>query len=310
MTRRDVVVGAYAALSPEDAPTAAAAFVESILGLDDVDGLEIPLGLAGDEQWFQWAGGGGRHVVTAVPALAVRTRARAGFGLASADRRGRRAAIAVIAGMHEQLVRWREHGRVVTAVALSSGVPGSGAVAARLTESLREIRSWDWGGTAVVIEHCDAVGGAGAPDKGYARLHDERAAVERSDHEGAAPSGLVVNWGRSAIEFRDVSGAAVHAEQAGERLFGFMLSGVSGEDGPYGPAWTDAHPPVVDTVDPSVSLLTREHAVEALASLAHPPAYVGVKTAWRPAGDRLEPRIAAVRRALDLLRTPTSGRTP
>lgn len=306
-----VVVGAYAALTAEDSPSTATAFADAVLDLDGVDGFEVPLGLTGDEFWFERAARGGRHVVTAVPALAVRTRAQPGFGLASPDARGRRDAIEAVAAVRDQVVRWREHDREVIAVALSSGVPGPRAAASRLAESLREVRSWDWGGALVVLEHCDAVGGRGTPDKGYARLEDELTALARSDGDAAAESGLVVNWGRSAIELRDPHGSERHAILAGDRLVGYMLSGVAGEDGDYGRAWTDAHPPVRETLDPSVSLLTLDRAAQAIATIADRPlTYRGVKTSWRPAGDRLSRRIAALRPVVDLYHPPMSERTP
>ncbi|MEV4668495.1 DUF4862 family protein [Microbacterium sp. LWO12-1.2] len=303
MTGGDVVVGAYASLTAVDGPDTAAAFVRAVLAMDGVDGLEIPLGLASDASWFQWAAEGRGHVVTAVPVLAVRTRAQPGFGLASMDRGGRRDAVEMVSQLRDAIARWRGEGRDITTLALSSGTPGGDDADARLGESLREIRSWEWNGVRIAVEHCDAHTGAGRPDKGYTRLEDELAAISRSDGVGDAPCGITVNWGRSAIESRDPSGAAAHVDMAGDRLIGYMLSGVASEAGPYGPAWTDAHTPVVDAADPAVSILTRDRAAQAVTPAVLRAAYRGVKTSWRPAGDDISTRVAALQTAVDLLTT-------
>ncbi|MFJ2553847.1 DUF4862 family protein [Microbacterium sp. NPDC087591] len=305
MTGGDVVVGAYAALSAADGPDVAAAFVRAVLAVDGVDGLEIPLGLASDPSWFEWAVEGRGHVVTAVPVLAVRTRAESEFGLASKDRRGRRDAVRVVSRLRDAIAHWRGEGRDITTLALSSGVPGGDGADARLGESLSEIRSWEWGGVRIAVEHCDAHIGAGTPDKGYLRLEDELAAISRSDGAGDAVCGITINWGRSAIESRDPSGAAAHVDMAGDRLIGYMLSGVASEAGPYGPAWTDSHTPVVDAADPAVSILTRERAAQAITPAVLRAAYRGVKTSWRPAGEDISTRVAALQTAVDLL-TPAS----
>lgn len=301
--RTPVVVGAYAALPPEASAGDQDRFVARVLALDGVDGFELPLMIdeSNDRRWLTWTPPGRPSVVTLIPAFAIRTRRDPQFGLASDREDGRAAAVALVRRLHETVRRWRDHGRELPVVALPSAprVDVPDAAERAFEASLREIRDWEWGSTRLVVEHCDARRTGWPPEKGYLALAREARALERTDGSRTA-CGLAVNWGRSAIEHRHVHGAVRDVAQAGDRLRGFILSGVSDRDTSYGPAWADAHTPVAsDGAGPS--LLTASLASEALARVPPGLWYLAVKTAAKPDSLTTDERVALVTPAVELL---------
>jgi hypothetical protein len=127
------------------------------------------------------------------------------------------------------------------------------------TTSLREIADWDWLGSAIVVEHCDAPTPAGPAAKGFLRLEDETAAVLAVREAGSRTLlGQAVNWGRSAIEGRSAETPRVHLQEICEAgtAAGLMFSGAGSTDGALGVAWEDAHNPI-DSADPH-SLLSAD----------------------------------------------------
>src|SRR5690606_14023766 len=79
-----------------------------------------------------------------------------------------------------------------------------------------------------------------APAKGFLPLKDE---LEIARETG---TGLVANWGRSAIELRSAAGAQRQLEEMAESgmLAGLFLSGASDRETVHGKAWGDLHVPV------------------------------------------------------------------
>lgn len=300
-----VMVGAYAALPPGPDTNAPARFVQGVLDLPEVDGLEVPLLIddATDERWYAWTPPGRPSAVTLIPAFAIRSRYDARFGLSSTDAEGRQGALALVRRLHRDVRRWRDSGRELPIVALSSAPRVDDAPIAEdaFTASLHEIRGWDWGSTRIVVEHCDAVRTGHAPEKGYLPLWRELASIIRTDDAPTA-CGLAINWGRSVLEHRAVSGVRQDVQDAGERLAGIILSGVSDRETAYGPAWSDAHTPVVDDADTSGdSLLTRTQAVEAVTGLPRTPWYLAVKTSAQPADLSVQRRLAMLAPAVSIV---------
>lgn len=301
--RMPVVVGAYAALAAEATFDDHARLVRRVLELPGVDGLELPLQIdeATDRRWLDWTPAGRPSVVTLIPAFAIRGRQDPGFGLASDREAGRAAAVELVRRLCETARRWRDLGRELSVIAVPSAPQMDDLDAAEraFETSLREIRSWDWGPTRLVVEHCDARRPGRVPEKGYLPLGREARVIERTD-DAPTECGLAINWGRSVIEHRDVIGASRDIEHARDQVRGFILSGVSDHDTGYGPAWADAHTPVVAGPD-RTSLLTTSLARETLARLPRGLWYLAVKTAAKPDSLTTGERIALVTPAVELL---------
>ena len=173
-----------------------------------------------------------------------------------------------------------------------------------LVRSLDEISSWDWAGAELVVEHCDAAIPGQDFEKGFLRLNDELDAIDRSN----APVGLWLNWGRSAIELRNadaVTDQLVTGAQSG-RLAGLTLSGAAAVDGPYGPAWADAHLPLLSADPASRSLLDDEHLRTAVIAVADAP-WLGLKVSRMPGDVTAEQVLRTVARNLALVQQPIGG---
>jgi hypothetical protein len=287
-----LIAGAYPA-----APADPAEFLDHLATSDLIGGLELPF-VDDERRWSldrlpaHWV-----HVVTAVPATALRARTEAGFGLASTDEDGRREALAVTLAVRDAVERVTQSaGRaLVMAVELHSPPQGSGT-ADQFARSLEEAAGWDWSGARLVVEHCDAPVAAHPPEKGYLSLPDELTAVR----EVGADIGVVINWGRSVIEAREPAGAVAHVTLAREAglLAGVMFSGVAAE--PIGdvPAWADAH--LAPAPGHPASLLTAAHVTDCV-NAAGEVDYLGVKVGARPTDTSAADRANGVLEALRLV---------
>src|SRR5262249_52879340 len=133
-------------------------------------------------------------------------------------------------------------------------------------DSLREIRGWDWHGAKLAIEHCDAYVTGQPPQKGFLTVREELDAL-KATHDTRTPAGLVLNWGRSAIEGRSAATALAHAREAEASglLVGLMFSGACAQDAVYGD-WQDTHAPFAPAFGirhaAEHSELTAERAIE------------------------------------------------
>jgi hypothetical protein len=306
------LLGAYPA-APHD-PAQRRRFYARLARLPEVAGLEVPFGHPSasvrdrhaipEEPAPHW-----RFVLTALPATVALTEADPGFGLASPDEAGRRAAVdftrRLCAEVHALVRRHGPHS--VPAVFLHSA-PRGGQRAA-FVRSLAEIASWDWAGATPVVEHCDTPRPGHAPAKGYLPLGEELRALDEVGHPSPA---VAVNWGRSALEERSADGPVRHlrAAAAAGRLAGLIFSGCAGEPGPYGAAWADAHLPVAtDGDDSHHSLLTASRARTALA--AAPGVWLlAAKFAHRPTTSGVTERIAGLRASLRALPRPPAVHRP
>ncbi|GAA3909721.1 DUF4862 family protein [Microbacterium invictum] len=290
-----VLISAYAA-SPAHTdwdPALEHELLDALCALPGVAGLEVPWLNAlhpHDTEWFlTHVPAGARLALTALPWAMQQCARTSGYGIASGDEDGRRAALddlrALAAGIH------RLHGESpahVDIVPLHTAPQGTGCAAA-LARSLDELTGWDWQGARLVIEHCDAVVPGQAFEKGFLSIGDELAAI---DAVGASV-GVWVNWGRSAIELRDADAVTAQIAQASASglLTGLTFSGASPADTTYGAAWEDRHLPVA-AADPSAqSLLDDAHIAAALREAAGAD-WLGIKVSRAPA-DRTAAQVAA-----------------
>lgn len=294
------VVSAYAA-SPAHTQWDSAfeeRFLTELVALDGVDALELPwLGRLHphDDDWLIRRLPTTELVVTALPWTMKRSKTSPGYGLASPDADGRAAAVADLDQMRRDLAGLPVIPSVVLLHTAPSGGPGS---VGALRDSLAAIASWDWCGSALAIEHCDAAVPGRPFEKGFLDLVGELAALQ-----GVAEAGLWLNWGRSAVELRDAAAvtAQVAAAAASGRLLGLTLSGAASSDGPYGPAWADAHLPFAETDLRSGSLLTRSAARSALRA-AGDVSWRGLKVSRRPSDESVAEVLATVEANLAVLR--------
>ncbi|WP_150954937.1 DUF4862 family protein [Microbacterium testaceum] len=279
-----VLVSAYAA-SPAFRtwdPHLEGELMAGLCALPDVVGLEVPW-LGGihphDEEWFLRELPAIELAVTPLPWVMGRCAAAPGYGLASADDAGRRAALDDLRRVRDDVHRLAERSRArVTTVMLHSAPRGGGLIDA-LRSSLEELAAWDFAGARLVIEHCDAYTGSHPFEKGFLSMDAEIEAMRTS----GAPVGLWMNWGRSLIETRDPASVTAQIARAAASglLSGLALSGAAAVDGPYGAAWADAHLPFAEADSSSRSLLTASAAVDALGA-AGAVDRLGLKVSRRP----------------------------
>lgn len=224
------------------------------------------------------------------------------FGLASPDETGRQAAVAAAVKMSETIKTINDAAgrQLILAVEIQSA-PGFNEraynpVPDALSRSLQHLGGLDWGGAAVMVEHCDAFVAGQAPQKGFLTLTQEIAVLRGL---AGSPVGLSLNWGRSLIELRDPQRVAEHASEASASglLRGFTLSGSADADNSVGKAWADSHLAFADTLDrryaEPASLMTTALAEASLRQMRD-LLFLAVKTNWP--GDRKDPseRAASV----------------
>lgn len=286
---RPVVVSAYP-LSPAFANWDPAVEHEVLCGLTELPGvaaLEVPW-IDGihphDADWFLANAPAVAFALTPLP-FVMRRLATPGYGIASADDDGRRAAIADLRRVAADAAEIGEHSAAHVAVVELHTAPRGEADADALARSLAELGELDWSGARLVIEHCDAHVPGQTPEKGFLPLHGEIEAIRAS----GADVGLWMNWGRSAIELRDPDAVAEQIAAAARSglLDALVLSGASDSDGPYSGPWIDAHHPFA-SVDPgSASLLTDARVRDAVQAAGDVPS-LGLKVSRRPGATAAE----------------------
>jgi hypothetical protein len=314
------LVGAYAAAPSQLGwdPEAEAAFLDAVLALDGVSGLEVPFTGAlhkYDEAWFlQRLTPSADVILTLLPGTMARLKTAPRFGIASTDNDGRRAALDFASEALHAVDRLNQAtGREsVTAVQIHTAPfhePGLSSPAA-LAGSLAEIASWNWGGVKLVVEHCDAAVPGQPAAKGFLRLEAEAETIAAVNEIGGVTLAMAINWGRTVIEQRrpDAAEEQISFLRRTGLLGGLTFSGCSDVDTRYGPAWADVHVPPAplehgrtdeESLEPA-SLLTPERIRASLAAAGADTGFRALKFA-APPGAGVAERIAAVSSALGVL---------
>lgn len=185
-------------------------------------------------------------IITALPALMQAAKLNSYFGIASVIEQERCKAMLLIEQInHYALNLNRLFGRkIVKAIHLHSSPQScDGEIRGNklaFKKSLNEISQMDWESTDLNIEHCDAYIPYQISEKGFLTLEDELEAMD-----GMEGYGIVLNWGRSAIEGRSSRAPIKHLHAAIDkrRLKGFVFSGCTNKiENSYG-FWKDTHMP-------------------------------------------------------------------
>lgn len=283
--------------------------------IKNIGGLEHPF--AGklhskDDDWFlanidpEW-----EFVFTCIPGIMGAIGKNPNFGIASDNEAGRKEALAFIKQARDAIEKLNTHSKkkVVRAIQIQTSPNKKVAQSSKesLQSSLEEMLSWDWQGAQIVIEHCDAYVEGQDPSKGFLTLSDEIETLKLVNEKTEANLGIVINWGRSAIETRSAEGALEHIKQAKAAgvLSGLMFSGASDKDTAFG-AWSDSHMPQQGRNDESLgeplSLLTVQEMHSCLqAADAKSLSILGVKFGFRPRETSLEDRVACNKEALAIV---------
>jgi hypothetical protein len=291
------LLAAYAAAPPPQGDTLER-FYRALRESHIVGGLEIPFyGDALSPFLVNSLAPTWRNVLTCLPGIMNLLLKEPAFGLASRDTTGRRQAVEFVGRARTAALALQEkHGpSSVEAVEIHSaprqgplGMPGD---AESFAESLREIRSWDWKGISLWVEHCDAYREGQVPAKGFLSLEDECRAVSMSDGEGAARCQFAINWGRSAIEARDPEAPLGHLEvtKRAKLLAALIFSGCTASDPLYG-EWADSHAPFGGS-----SLLTLERVRQCLKQAKGTDCRIGLKMQALPESLGVSERIMKVK---------------
>lgn len=280
-----VIVGAYPVLSTNSADGSTAALYGRLAAHPSFGGLEIPW----NESFLPvdlslLASGslpGAQVVLTTIPGTVAAGSRDPDYGLASPSVSGAQRAIDELSRVQDAIRRVHDAAgvRTITGVELHSAPGGGRATRDALARSLITVASWDWDGAQLLLEHVDAWTAQRTPAKGYLQLDDELDVLG-----GGLPVGLVINWGRSAIELRDGSRVTEHVLRARDAgvLRTVMFSGVSDRTTAYGPPWSDQHLPFQgdDSDSEPLSLLTEQRILETLDT-AGPGVQSGLKLSWR-----------------------------
>ena len=305
-----VLVSSYAASPAHQTwdPGLEGELLPALCALPGVAGLEVPW-IGGihphDPDWFlRHVPAGAELAVTPLPWVMKRCAADARYGIASPDDDGRRAAVADLRAVADDVRRiGAASGAAVTVVALHTAPQGK-AAPAPLADSLAEISQWDWSGARLVVEHCDAAVPGHPWEKGFLSLEEEIDAILSAD----AAFALWLNWGRSAIETRDADAVTeqIALAAATGRLAGLTFSGSAAIDGPYGAAWTDGHLPLAAADPGSGSLLDGTLVAAALAA-AGGVERLGLKVSRRPGDATADAVVRTVADNLEAVRAASGA---
>lgn len=304
------VVGAYPA-SPAHRnwdPEAEANFFELLSTDPRIGSLEIPwLGQIHphDTAWLHNNFPSNLSaVITSIPFVMGQLSKDATYGLASNLEEGREKAINDVKNLLGAINKLHDNaGRKIATVVEIHTAPRETGSAESLAKSLEIICNWNWDGVEIVIEHCDAFVPGQTPEKGFLSLQQEISAIKASE----TGVGIFINWGRSAIEFRDASRVVEHIQLAKESglLRGLIFSGASAKQGLFGYPWIDAHHPFQKNIRHEFgdldSLLTEELAASALRVAGNLP-WLGIKMGWpSEVPGSLNQRYQMISAALDVL---------
>lgn len=256
-------------------------FCQKLFSRDWVSGIE--LGYLDRLVWPEGVPADATAIVTAIPGTTATNAQDADFGLASPDASGRGRALEFTRHLAAQVAAERANGRAIRAVQIHSA-PTEFAAQEAFTVAMREVVAMDWGGAEVWVEHCDAWVPGQRPQKGYLQLEQEIAVLaELAPRFPEAKLGLVINWGRSAIEGHDTCTPLRHIKQAAASglLRHVGISSASNQETVFGYPYIDFHlPPAGLSVSPNGSLLGEEELVAAMRAAGQ--VSYGMKVGLRP----------------------------
>ena len=289
-------------------------------------GLEIPIWGESlhpyDNEWFlknlspNW-----ENILTCVPGTMKFLEDSPLFGLSSKDKNGRKKAL----NMYKKVLAWTKLLKsnfgedCVKAISLTSSptINSDSILADKLFffESLNEIISWDWGKTKILVEHCDAYSPKNkVPKKGFLPIEQEIEIIKKINHQANIKIELIVNWGRSAIEYKSVEGPINHVKCAYENeiLAGIIFSGTSADDkNLYGP-WSDMHMPPALYKDykhfESTSLMSFDNMKSTLKVCDHRELkFLGIKLLSLPKSTSIDSRVELNQNAIFMLKEVLKG---
>jgi hypothetical protein len=257
-----------------------------------------------DEDWT--------FIFTSIPGVMGNIAKNPHFGIASTNEEGRQAALAFYQQARQAIFKLNSHLdkqavsfiKIHTAPKITTSTRSS---IEALQASLETMQSWDWYGTKLVIEHCDAHIAGQEAEKGFMLLEDEITAIKHINNSLNSDIGISINWGRSAIETRSSTGPLLHIKQAyrSSLLKGIIFSGASGVAGPYG-QWKDTHMPPAQAFNiPSYaegSSLTIEQIENSLQQCHYEQLdFIGGKISISPNQASVKERISYINSLMTLL---------
>lgn len=288
--------------------------------IPQIRGLEIPFWgntlHPFDDKWFlnniknSW-----ENVITCVPGTMNRLQDDPYFGLASIKSKSRDEAIRFykkVLGCVKTLKK-KFGNRSVIAVQITTSpineLNEKKGMKKMLKESISEILSWDWHGTKILIEHCDAVNKNNIhPKKGFLQIDEEIDVVLQLNSKYDTDFGIMLNWGRSVIEERSVNGIIKHIKKTIENnlLSGLVFSGTTDKNNNLYGAWSDLHMP------PPKFKGTKFYEKESLMSYDNIKAalslcdlgsldYIGIKLHALPNNSTIEKRVGINSEAMEII---------
>lgn len=116
--------------------------------------------------------------------------------------------------------------------------------------------------------------------------------------------GSIPNKASAALSKPPADAVTAQIADAAEtgRLAGLTFSGAAAVDGPYGPAWADAHLPLLSADPDSASLLDDARVTDALIAAGDVPR-LGLKVSRRPTDRTAQDVIRTVASNLDVIHT-------
>tara|TARA_Y100000591_G_scaffold331068_1_gene363846 strand:- start:1044 stop:2054 length:1011 start_codon:yes stop_codon:yes gene_type:complete len=232
-------------------------YYERLKNIHSIRGLELPFWGDSlhpfDDEWLLsnlnpvW-----QNILTCVPGTMKLLESNPWFGIASKDEKSRKLAIEFYRRAFDSinLLKKRIGQKSIIGIALTSSPFNYGdmnyADNECFMDSLIEIISWNWGDVNLYVEHCDAETTQNTkPKKGFLSIEDEIEIIGKVNNKMKSNIGMIINWGRSVIEGRDINVPIHHIQNLNRNkiLTGLMFSGTTNKnDNLYG-AWSDLHMP-------------------------------------------------------------------
>ena len=295
-------------------------YFDGLKKLQSIRGLELPFWGESlhpfDDQWLlsnldpKW-----ENVLTCVPGTMKSLETDPHFGLASVSDDSRNKAIRFYRTAFNCINNLKNNfgnKSVITIFITSSPIINKEQINAEKEAfilSLIELASWDWGNTRVIVEHCDAYNEKNTkPKKGFLSIDDEIKAVKQINDQCNTNFGIVINWGRSVIEHRNINGPLAHINsvKSNNLLAGIMFSGTTDKNNNLYGAWSDLHMPPATFSDyryfEPESLMTYENIKNTLALCdLNSLDFLGVKLLAMPKESSVEKRISINKDSIGLL---------